>query len=626
MKVFSAKGISKTYGEKNVFVNLDFHIQEKDKIGIVGVNGTGKSSLLKLIAGVEEPDSGSFVAPKDFTVGYLAQVPELPGHLTVLEIVFQGKSRLMQLVKEYEEALAKLNNSPENEQYQQQLFELQRKMDAANAWDAATNAETILSKLGLDNVNEKASHLSGGQKKRAALAQVLVENPDLLLLDEPTNHLDYGSIQWLEEYLRKYEKGFVVISHDRYFLDRVTNRIVELHEGNMHVYNGNYQSYIEAKALREEEEMAAERKLQNMYRRELEWMKRGAKARSTKQKARIQRFEQIESKLGSFSTADQADITIGSSRLGKKVFEFVDATKSFGNKTILSGFNWLVKPGDRIGIVGKNGSGKSSFLNILAGQSSLDSGVLDIGSTVNTAYYRQTNEDMNGDQRVIAYIQEAGNVVETSSGDVFSATQMLERFLFPKSAHGTLIGKLSGGEKRRLYLLRLLMSKPNVLLFDEPTNDLDTETLTVLENFIDEFPGVVISVSHDRYFLDKTAKELLVFHGDGRIEHFYGSFSEYIEKKEQQAQIQVDTEAKNKKESGTLALKKKMTYKEKKEWETIETDIEQAEERLEALQQELNDTGSDFERAREILDTIQNENAKLEHLIERWTYLSDLDS
>ncbi|ONK21958.1 multidrug ABC transporter ATP-binding protein [Bacillus sp. VT-16-64] len=627
MKVFSAKRISKTYGEKDVFVDLDFHIQEKDKIGIVGVNGTGKSSLLRVIAGVEEPDTGSFASPKDYTVGYLAQVPELDDHLTVLEIVFQGKSSLMELVKEYEEVLAKLDKNPKNELYQQQLFDLQRKMDAENAWDAVTNAETILSKLGFANVNEKAAYLSGGQRKRAALAQVLVDTPDLLLLDEPTNHLDYGSIQWLEEYLRKYDKAFVVVSHDRYFLDRVTNRMAELHDGNIYFYDGNYQSYIEAKALREEEEMLAEKKRRNMYRRELEWIKRGAKARSTKQKARIQRFEQLEAKLGGFSTGENPDITIGSSRLGKKVFEFMNASKSFDHKTIMSEFNWIVKPGDRIGIVGENGSGKSTFLNILAGETVLDTGTLDIGPTVKTAYYRQTNEDMNGDQRMIAYIQELGNEIETSSGDVLSAAQMLERFLFPKHTHGTLIRKLSGGEKRRLYLLRLLMSKPNVLLLDEPTNDLDTETLTVLEDFIEEFRGVVISVSHDRYFLDKTAKELLVFHGNGRIDHYYGSFTDYIEeKKEQLAEVPVDRKVESKKEATLLASKKKMTYKEKKEWETIEKDIEQVEEKLEVLQQELNDTGSDFERAQEIMEKIQNESANLEHLIERWTYLSELDN
>lgn len=627
MKVFSAKRISKTYGEKDVFVDLDFHIQEKDKIGIVGVNGTGKSSLLRVIAGVEEPDTGSFASPKDYTVGYLAQVPELDDRLTVLEIVFQGKSSLMELVKEYEEVLAKLDKNPKNELYQQQLFDLQRKMDAENAWDAVTNAETILSKLGFSNVNEKAAYLSGGQRKRAALAQVLVDTPDLLLLDEPTNHLDYGSIQWLEEYLRKYDKAFVVVSHDRYFLDRVTNRMAELHDGNIYFYDGNYQSYIEAKALREEEEMLAEKKRRNMYRRELEWIKRGAKARSTKQKARIQRFEQLEAKLGGFSTGENPDIMIGSSRLGKKVFEFMNASKSFDHKTIMSEFNWIVKPGDRIGIVGENGSGKSTFLNILAGETVLDTGTLDIGPTVKTAYYRQTNEDMNGDQRMIAYIQELGNEIETSSGDVLSAAQMLERFLFPKHTHGTLIRKLSGGEKRRLYLLRLLMSKPNVLLLDEPTNDLDTETLTVLEDFIEEFRGVVISVSHDRYFLDKTAKELLVFHGNGRIDHYYGSFTDYIEeKKEQLAEVPVDRKVESKKEATLLASKKKMTYKEKKEWETIEKDIEQVEEKLEVLQQELNDTGSDFERAQEIMEKIQNESANLEHLIERWTYLSELDN
>ncbi|MEK3886099.1 ABC-F family ATP-binding cassette domain-containing protein [Bacillus sp. FSL K6-3431] len=628
MKIFSVDKITKAYGEKQLFDEITFHIQEKERIGIIGVNGTGKSSLLKIIAGIDDADSGQFFHPKDYSVGYLPQIPVLDESLTILDQVYQSDSPIIKLMKAHEEALLQLAAAPENEVLQENLFRLQKQMDAENGWEASTDAKVILSKLGLDQITQKVGALSGGQKKRVALAQVLIETPDLLLLDEPTNHLDYQSIKWLEGYLGKYPNAVMIVTHDRYFLDNMANRILELDYGKIYSYKGNYQSFIEAKALREDQELQAEDKRRNLYRRELAWMKRGAKARSTKQKARINRFDSLSSDLGKVPAKDNIDIALQGSRLGKQVFEFIHAEKTFENKQILQNFNWLVKPGDRFGIVGKNGSGKSTLLNLLDGQLTLDSGELSIGQTVKIAYYTQETEVMDENQRMIAYIREVGEVLETSDGETISAVQMLERFLFPTSTHGTPIKKLSGGERRRLFLLKLLMDKPNVLLLDEPTNDLDTATLTVLENYIEEFPGVVISVSHDRYFLDKTADQLLVFQGEGKILHFFGTYSDYLET-EQQEEIPAKSanQPSNPSTSRTNGndKKKKMTFKEKLEWESIETEIADVEERLEIINMELQQAGSDFEIAQKLMKESEQKNILLEHLLERWTYLSEIE-
>src|SRR5690606_7216664 len=468
---------------------------------------------------------------------------------------------------------------------------------------------------------------SGGQKKRVALAQVLIETPDLLLLDEPTNHLDYETIKWLEGYISKYPKSVLFITHDRYFLDQTATRILELDNGNIYSNPGKYEDISAAKALREEQEQQAEDKRRNLYRRELAWMKRGAKARSTKQKARKDRFEQLENELGKVSTNADVDIAIQGSRLGKQVFEFKHAYKAFPNQKILEDFNLLVKPGDRYGIVGKNGSGKSTLLNIIAGNIELDAGELSIGQTVKIAYYTQENEQLDENKRIISYIREAGEVIETKHGEKISATQMLERFLFPMHTHGTLIQKLSGGEKRRLYLLKLLMTKPNVLLMDEPTNDLDTATVTVLENYIDESSGVVISVSHYRYYLDKTATQLLVFKGEGVIEKYYGTYSEYLQEQNEYEKTFTNNKPKIEeitKKKEEKPKKKKLSFHEQREWETIEDDISSIENKLEILTNELENVGTDFERAQELTNEIDKMNSDLEALISRWTYLSEI--
>lgn len=623
MKMISIENVTKTYGEKELFNDISFTISAKDRVGLIGVNGTGKSSLLKIVAGVDLPDSGNVSCPKDYTISYSAQEPELDAELSVLSQVFAGDAEVLVLIRKYEQTLLDLNNSPNDEAIQEKLFEQQKKMDALNAWDASTNAKSILTKLGIEDFDKKIGHLSGGQKKRVALAQSLIQAPDLLILDEPTNHLDYESVKWLEEYLGRYQGALLLVTHDRYFLDRVTNRMFELDGGKLYSYKGNYAAFLEAKAIREENEAATIEKRKNLFRRELEWIRRGAKARTTKQKARIERFENLDEQLSSVKTTEKLDMSLSGSRLGKQVFELKSASKKYGELMILNSFDLLVKPGDRIGIIGNNGTGKSTLLNILAGKISLDSGERIIGQTVKLAYYTQESEDMDENKRMIEYLKETAEVVETSDGKTISAAQMLERFLFPPFTHGTPIRKLSGGEKRRLYLLKILMSEPNVLLLDEPTNNLDTQTLTVLEDYLEDFPGVVITVSHDRYFLDKVVSELLVLKGQGVIDSFYGNYSEFLEKESEKPVQQLKSTQTSTKDREKLK-KKRMSYNEQREWEGIEDHIATIEARLEEIATEMANTGSDFEKAQALMLEETKLNEELEHLIERWTYLSEL--
>ncbi|WP_338749510.1 ABC-F family ATP-binding cassette domain-containing protein [Bacillus sp. FJAT-52991] len=624
MRVLTVNEMTKTYGEKVLFENLTFAISEKERIGLIGVNGTGKSSLLKIVAGKDLPDSGEMVAPNDYSIAYLAQEPEMDPELSVMDQLFLSEAPVIQLLKKYEQTLRQLEKEPNNQAVTEELFELQKRMDALDAWEANTNAEAILTKLGIHDFSRKIGELSGGQKKRVALAQVLIETPDLLILDEPTNHLDYETIGWLEDYLSKYTGAVLLVTHDRYFLDRVTNRMFELEGGRIYTYKGNYQSYIEQKAEREEQQAASEDKRRNLYRRELAWMRRGAKARTTKQKARIDRFEQLEGTLGQGPKKEQVDLAVKGSRLGKQVFELRDVSKSFDGKVILQDFNLLVKPGDRFGIVGKNGSGKSTFMNLLAGKLPFDQGEMITGQTVKIAYYTQERTDMDEKMRMIAYIRESAEVVTTKDGEQLSAAQMLERFLFPMHAHGTPIYKLSGGEKRRLYLLKLLMSQPNVLLLDEPTNDLDTATLTVLEDYLEDFPGVVITVSHDRYFLDKTATQLLEFQGNGVIDSYYGSYSDYLDQQAAREKLEAAPVKKVVQEKPQeKPKKKKLSYNEQREWAGLEAKMAEVEDRIAKAQQELDQVGSDFEKAQSLSEELEALNEELEHLIERWSYLSE---
>jgi ABC transport system ATP-binding/permease protein len=625
MKMLTVENLSKTYGEKQLFNDISITIGEKERVGLIGINGTGKSSLLKIIAGLDQPDGGRIITGKDYSISYLDQQPELDFQKTVLEQVFHGEAPILKLMREYEKTLLKLNDTPGDEKIQEELFHIQKQMDALNAWDASTNAKTILMKLGIEDFTKKVGEMSGGQKKRVALAQVLIAEPDLLILDEPTNHLDFDSVKWLEEYLSRYSGSILLVSHDRYFLDRVTNRMFELEGGNLYSYKGNYAAFLEAKAVREENDAATLEKRKNLFRRELEWMRRGAKARTTKQKARIQRFETLEEKVSSGKPiGEKVDISLNGSRLGKQVFELKDAAKSYGEKNILKHFDLLVKPGDRLGIIGKNGTGKSTLLNILAKKIPLDDGEYNMGQTVKIAYYTQESEDMDENKRMIEYIKETAEVVETSDGKTISAALMLERFLFPPFSHGTPIRKLSGGENRRLYLLKLLMTAPNVLLLDEPTNDLDTQTLTVLEDYLDEFPGVVVTVSHDRYFLDKVVDQLLVLRGEGKIESFFGNYSEYLEKESMSDVQKKPVIESHSTKAPDKEKKKKMTYMEKKEWAEIDDVISKTEERLEEVAVEIGNTGSDFTKAQDLMKQEAELNEKLEYLIERWSYLAEL--
>ncbi|MCH1627364.1 ABC-F family ATP-binding cassette domain-containing protein [Ferdinandcohnia quinoae] len=623
MKLLNVEHVTKSYADKILFEDLSFSITEKERIGLIGINGTGKSTLLKIIAEIEVADQGEITHSKGYTISYLSQQPNFSNNHTVLEQVFQGNTPLLKLLKEYEEALILIERDPENTDIQGNLFAVQQKMDAANAWEANSNAKAILSKLGIVDFTKSVMELSGGQKKRVALAQSLIEVPDLLILDEPTNHLDYETITWLEDYLAKYTGALLLVTHDRYFLDRVTNRIIELDQGNLYSYSGNYSTFLEAKASRLEQEQASESKRQNLYRRELAWIRRGAKARTTKQKARIKRFEEIDNTKTS-NNLDSLEISVGGSRLGKKVIELKNVSKVYGNTTVIKDFDLLTKPGDRIGIVGKNGSGKSTLLNILSGRVTPDTGTIDVGQTVKIAYYTQENHDMNVNQRIIEYIKETAEVIQTLDGKTISAAQMLERFLFPMNTHGTPIRKLSGGEKRRLYLLKIIMGEPNVLLLDEPTNDLDTQTLTVLEDYLEDFPGVVITVSHDRYFLDKVTDQLLIFEGENKITSYFGAYTDYLETKATQQKIQPEKVIKENVESSTKSKRKKLSYNDQREWEQIEDKIVAQEEKCARLVAEIENAGSNYEVAQRAIEEHEKENEILEKLMERWTELSEL--
>ncbi|MBE5101910.1 ABC-F family ATP-binding cassette domain-containing protein [Priestia aryabhattai] len=625
MKMLTVENLTKTYGEKELFHQLTFTITENERIGLIGVNGTGKSTLLKIIAGLEFGDEGDIVHAKDYSVTYLPQHPDFDEDLTVLEQVFSGDTPLLNLLKNYELALYALEQDSANEKNQQTLYDLQQKMDAMNAWEANSNAQSILTKLGISNMSAKIGELSGGQKKRVSIAQSLIQTPDLLILDEPTNHLDYETVKWLEEYLSKYQGAVLLVTHDRYFLDAVTNRIFELDGGNLYSYKGNYAAFLEGKAIREEQEKATQAKLSNLYRNELAWIRRGAKARTTKQKARIQRFDELEGKIDS-SEKESLDLSLAGSRLGKKVFELKDVSKTYENKIILSDFTHIVKKQDRIGIVGKNGSGKSTLLNMIAGRIEPDSGEIDRGQTVKVAYYTQESDDMDLNQRMLDYIKESAEVVHTTDGKMISASQMLERFLFPSHTHGTPIQKLSGGERRRLYLLKLLMTSPNVLLLDEPTNDLDTQTLTVLEDYLEEFPGVVITVSHDRYFLDKVADYLLVFEGEGNISIYFGAYTDQLEEamKKKQAMVQQAKVKEEKPKQPEKTKKRRLTYKEQKEWEEIEDNIAAKEEEIERLTSEIEQVGSDYTKAHNLSLEQEKANEELSALLDRWAELSEL--
>ena len=542
-----------------------------------------------------------------------------------METVFMSDAPIIKVNLEYEYALQALSADPESTFNQDQYSKFQNQMDDLSGWDINSKARTILSKLGIETFDKKMGELSGGQKKRVALAKVLIEPADLLLLDEPTNHLDVDSIMWLSDFLKNEQGAIIFVTHDRYFLDELSTNIYELADKTLYAHTGNYGNYLESKAIRAEMAAASDDKLRNQYRSELKWIRRGAKARSTKQKARIGRFDELAEKVKKENTLGEMDVALKSTRLGKKVIEAVGISKAFGGRTIIDNFSCILQSGDRIAVVGPNGAGKTTLLNMFSGQSEPDSGMIDIGTTVKIAYFQQHTPLMDEKKRIIEYIQDTSNDIEDADGVRVSASQMLERFLFPTNAHGTPIGKLSGGERKRLYLLKLLMEQPNVMLLDEPTNDLDLETLSVLETFIDTFPGVVITISHDRFFLDRTSTKLWVMDGSGNIDTWFGIYTDFLETYVAPEVVKSESVIEETKTTPTIQQsKKKMTYAEKKEWETIDADIEKVETKIEAAESAMASAGSDYDKLRELTATLDELNAVYEALVERWSFLQEI--
>jgi len=615
--------LTKTVGEKTLFEQIEFTIYAGERAGLIGVNGTGKSTLLSILAKKIEADQLTIDHPNQYRISYLEQDPQFIEDVTVLQAVFSGDSPLLALNRKYEESLQRMISDSSSEEYQNELMKLQQEMDEQNAWDINALAKTALTKLGIDMFDRRVQELSGGQQKRVALAKVLIEPADLILLDEPTNHIDLQSAEWLQEMLTRLPSAIIFVTHDRYFLDAVSTHIYEIADQTMYTHRGNYGDFLESRAIREEMAASSQLKLQNRFRSELKWIRRGAKARTTKQKARIQRFDQLEEKVERHNDNTSLDMTLSTSRLGKKVLEGVNLSKSYSEKLIINEFSFLLQPGDRIGIVGPNGAGKSTLLNILANNIQPDSGELIVGQTVKIAHFQQSIPVMKENTRMIEYVRESSNDIEGADGVRHSAASMLERFLFPLKVHGTPIGKLSGGERKRLHLLKLLMEQPNVLLLDEPTNDLDIQTLSVLEDFIEQFPGVVITISHDRFFLDRIAKKLWVLDGKGHTNEVQEIYSDYVEQLLQEPS-EPQTTVEKKKTTKTKEQRKKLSFKEQKEWTSIETDIAKVEEAILVAEKDVEAAGSDFEKLQLASARLEELNKKYEHLIERWSYLQDI--
>ena len=621
MSDFIVDKLTKSVGDKTVFRDISFIIHDLDRIGLIGVNGTGKTTLLDVLSGKAgfDGDVSPFSAKTGYKITYLTQEPDFDEEQTVLDTVLSSDLREMQLIREYELLLTTYDESQ-----QSRLEAVMAEMDSLHAWEIESQVKTVLSKLGLTNLSLKVGQLSGGLRRRVQLAQVLLGDADLLLLDEPTNHLDIDTIEWLTHFLKNSKKTVLFITHDRYFLDNISTRIFELDGGRLIEYQGNYQDYVRLKAEQDERDAALLHKKQQLYKQELSWMRRQPQARATKQQARINRFHDLKKDLTGQTTDSNLEMNFETSRIGKKVIEFQNVDFAYDQKPILSQFSLLIQNKDRIGIVGDNGVGKSTLLNLIAGKLQPQAGQLIIGETVRVAYFSQQIEGLDESKRVINYLQEVAEEVKISSGTT-SIAELLEQFLFPRSTHGTLIEKLSGGEKKRLYLLKLLLEKPNVLLLDEPTNDLDIATLTVLENFLQGFAGPVITVSHDRYFLDKVASKILAFE-DGGIREFFGNYTDYLDEKDFLAESSAISQ-KTEKEKSTKVRedKKRMSYFEKQEWETIEADIEALEKRISEIEAAMLENGSDFARLSELQQELDEQNEKLLEKYERYEYLSGLE-
>ncbi|AQS53086.1 Energy-dependent translational throttle protein EttA [Jeotgalibaca dankookensis] len=627
MKDLKAVGLSKTYGMKKLFEDITFTIREGEYVGLIGQNGSGKSTLMKIIAGEDSADTGTIETSKDYRINYLPQDPILDESQTIFEALYSSETPLIQTIRRYEEAINNFANYSEDIRYQEAYAHAEQEMNRLDAWQTETQYKTILNKLGISDLNLKIGNLSGGQRKRIGLAKVLMQAPDLLLLDEPTNHLDVGAIVWLEKYLSQYRGALLLVTHDRYFLERVTNQMIELKNGAVETYSGNYASYLEQKAEREAIQQKMTEKQAKLYKSELAWMRKGAKARTTKQQARIHRFESLETEVKSATGEEQQlEINFDSSRLGRRVFQLEDVTLKAGDKTILEHFNHIFQAKDRIGIVGENGSGKTTILNLLAREKEAASGIVTVGETVKIGYYRQIMEPFPEDKRVITYLQEVAEEARIADGTIVSVTELLETFLFTRDMHGSLIRTLSGGERRRLYLLKLLMSQPNVLLFDEPTNDLDIETLTVLEDYLQSFPGAALVVSHDRYFLDKVAEKLLVVDGTEGPFLFYGSMSDYLEVADELSKEVTLKDNKAKEKPEIKSDKAKLTYSEQLEWDSIEEEIMLLEERVEELKASMLEHVSDFVKLGDLQKEVDEQEEILAKKWHRYEYLSTFTS
>ncbi|MGV2874794.1 ABC-F family ATP-binding cassette domain-containing protein [Macrococcus capreoli] len=623
MEAYKIEHLSKQYGVKTVFEDISLSISVGDKIALVGINGTGKSALLKCIANIED-HHGIVTHPKDFTIEYAAQQPMLNEALSIVDNVIDEHHPVMQLFKQYD-ALLKQMETEMNDTLIEQLSAIQQRIEQMDGFSYKAEAETILTKLGIMDLAQPVSALSGGQKKRVALAKSLLKSPDLLLLDEPTNHLDFESIHWLISFIKQYKKSVLVVTHDRYFLNEVTNRIVELRNGKLHLYKGNYNDYIGHKAELEVIESKQQQKEKQLYKQELDWMRKGAKARTTKQQARIDRFGAIEDKVKSHQTKETMEINLAHQRLGKQVFEFEAIGMNFDDKVLFKDFNTIVQTTDRIGIVGQNGTGKSTLLNIIARLIEPTAGAMITGQTVRIGYYKQDDVKLNQDLRVIDFLREKAEAATTATGEKISVTQLLERFLFPSNMHGTYIHRLSGGERKRLYLLSILIEGPNVLLLDEPTNDLDTETLTILEDYLESFNGAVITVSHDRYFLNKVVSTYW-FVNNERIDKVLGDFDDYLSYK----QI-ADQEEKQRKESTEKAEKAtvqakqstRVSYKDKRRFEWLSKEIESLEAQLEAIDAAIAGESTNYDKLNQLTLERQSIEAQYETYFEEWDELSE---
>lgn len=626
MTLLTVRSLKKDFGIKEILKDASFSLDDHDKVGLIGTNGSGKSTLLKMIAGLEAIDSGEIQINSGMKIVYLPQHPDLDDDKTVLEQVFADSGESMTLIKEYEELSDRLVHEPENlDTIMERLSRVSQQIDKLAAWDLETNAKVILSKLGIDNFHARVGDLSGGYRKRIAIATALLADPDCLLMDEPTNHLDAFSVEWLQSYLSRFRGGLLLITHDRYFLDRVTNRIIEIDRGDLYTYGGNYAYYLEKKALAEESIASSQRKQAGVLRRELEWLSRGPKARGTKQKARIDRIQSMGNK--EFKQVEgTVDIATAGRRIGKKVIEVENISKAYGYRTLIKDFTYIFTPEDRIGVIGSNGVGKSTLMDIITGKIIPDSGTVDIGSTIHIGYFDQQSDDLNinENQRVIEYLKSVAELVKTLDGSVITASQMLEKFLFPPDQQYAPIHKLSGGERRRLFLLRVLLSAPNVLILDEPTNDLDVQTLAILEEYLEDFNGCVIVVSHDRYFLDRVVDTIFAFETGGNIRQYPGNYSLYLDRKKEEEEPKEKKVTSKTVKASPSPVNKKISFKEKREYEDIEQQIPILEAKKAKIEQILyGEPLEDFTKITELTEELAQLSQKIDVITDRWLELAE---